>query len=77
MLFFVIGTNFRVSGSEPTAERHACPRCGVTTQLIKKTGRNYITLFFVLPIFPIGKSQNLLECPNCKTRFQADSFRDV
>ncbi len=71
MIFFVIGTKFRVSGSEPTAERIRCRQCGVVTQFIKKTGRNYLTLFFVVPIFPIGKAQNLLECPNCKARFQA------
>ena len=71
-MIFIIGTNFKVSGSERTAEQRRCPQCGALTQFVKKTGRNYITLFFVLPVIPIGKKQNLLECPNCKTRFQAE-----
>lgn len=71
-MIFIIGTKFNVSGSELTADRQRCPQCGATARFVKKTGRNYITLFFVLPVIPIGKKQNLLECPNCKTRFQAE-----
>jgi len=74
MIFFVVGTNFRVSGSERTEKLHHCAQCGAYTQFIKKTGRNYITLFFVLPIIPLGKAQNLLECPNCQARFQAEQL---
>lgn len=65
-MFLVIGTKYRVSGSELTSEKHRCPHCGTLANFIKKTGRNYITLFFVLPLFPFGKTQNYLECPNCK-----------
>jgi hypothetical protein len=70
-MIFIIGTKFQVSGSERTRETHHCSRCGAQTPFIKKSGRNYITLFFVLPIIPIGKSQEMLECPNCKTRYQS------
>ncbi|MCA1623084.1 MAG: zinc ribbon domain-containing protein [Acidobacteria bacterium] len=73
-MIFIIGTKFNVSGSERTTEQHRCPQCGALTQFVKKTGRNYITLFFVLPIIPIGKARNLLECPNCKTRIQVDNL---
>ncbi len=70
-MILVIGTKFHVSGSERTAETHRCERCGTRTQFIKKSGRNYITLFFVLPLIPLGKAQHLLECPNCKARYQS------
>ncbi len=73
-MIFIIGTKFRVSGAERTAEQHRCERCGALTQFIKKIGRNYITLFFVLPLIPIGKKQNMLECPNCQARYQANNF---
>lgn len=71
-MIFIIGTKFNVSGSERTAGKIRCSQCGATNQFIQKTGRNYITLFFVLPVIPIGKKQNLLECPNCKARFQSE-----
>ena len=73
-MLFIIGTKFKVSGSERTSERHRCQRCGTLAQFFKKTGRNYITLFFVLPIIPIGKAQNMIECPNCAARYQSDEF---
>jgi len=73
-MIFIIGTKFKVSGSERTAEQHRCERCGTLAQFIKKTGRNYITLFFLLPVIPIGKAQNMIECPNCQARYQAGDF---
>jgi uncharacterized protein with PIN domain len=73
-MFLIIGTKYRFAGSELTSERERCARCGTVTQFVKKTGRNYLTLFFVLPIIPLGKAQNVLECPNCKAHYQADSF---
>ena len=69
-MFLIIGTKYRVSGSERTAEQHRCARCGTLAQFIKKSGRNYITLFFLLPVFPIGKENSFIECPNCKARYQ-------
>ncbi|HEX8287528.1 MAG TPA: zinc-ribbon domain-containing protein [Pyrinomonadaceae bacterium] len=69
-MFLVIGTKYRVSGSELTNEQHRCARCGTFTHFIKKSGRNYLTLFFVLPIFPVGKANDFIECPNCKARYQ-------
>ncbi len=73
-MILIVGTKFNVSGSDSTAEPHRCARCGFNGQFVKKTGRNYITLFFVLPVIPIGGKQYLLECPNCNTRYQASKF---
>jgi hypothetical protein len=69
-MILIVGTKFHVSGSEQTAESHHCGRCGFSGQFIRKSGRNYVTLFFVLPLVPLGKAKNMLECPNCKTRYQ-------
>jgi hypothetical protein len=73
-MFLIIGTKYRFSGSELTPKPRRCERCGTLAQFIRKTGRNYLTLFFVVPIFPIGKAQNVLECPNCQARYQTDNF---
>lgn len=72
-MFLIMGTKYRVSGEERTSEMIHCRNCGSMTQFIKKSGRNYFTLFFVLPIFPLGKTQNFVECPNCKTRYEANN----
>lgn len=71
MFFIVIGTKYRVTGSELTAEPHRCDRCGTHAPFVKKTGRNYLTLFFFLPLFPVGGQQEFLECPNCRARYRA------
>jgi DNA-directed RNA polymerase subunit RPC12/RpoP len=68
-MFLVIGTKYRVSGDERTPEQIRCSRCGTIANFIEKSGRNYLSLFFVLPIFPLGKTQNFIECPNCKARY--------
>jgi DNA-directed RNA polymerase subunit RPC12/RpoP len=73
-MFLIIGTKYRFSGSERTAEQNRCQRCGAMTQFIRKTGRNYLTLFFVLPLFPVGKAHNVLECPNCGARYETGNF---
>ena len=73
-MFLIVGTKYRYTGSDKTAETLRCERCGTLAQFTKKTGRNYLTLFFVLPLFPIGKAQNMLECPNCHARYRTDSF---
>ena len=33
----------------------------------------FVTLFFVIPVIPVSGVHKLLECPNCKTRYQQDS----
>jgi hypothetical protein len=73
-VFLIIGTKYHYTGSEQTPQQHRCERCGVLTQFITKTGRNYLTLFFVLPLFPVGKAHPVLECPNCGARHQANNF---
>lgn len=70
-MFLVIGTKYRVSGEERTDEMIHCRNCGAFERFVKKSGRNYLTLFFVLPLFPLGKAHEFIECPNCKTRYQA------
>jgi DNA-directed RNA polymerase subunit RPC12/RpoP len=71
-MFFVIGTKFITWGSAKTPETIRCNRCGTLAQFIEKTGMNFITLFFLVPVIPISGKKRLIECPNCKARFQTE-----
>jgi DNA-directed RNA polymerase subunit RPC12/RpoP len=71
-MFFVIGTKYIVWGSEKTAEMIRCTQCGALAQFKEKTGMRFITLFFVVPVIPISGTSKLIECPNCKARFQTE-----
>jgi hypothetical protein len=31
----------------------------------------FITLFFVIPVIPLSGVKNIVQCPNCKARYQA------
>jgi transcription elongation factor Elf1 len=47
-----------------------CSNCGTLAQFTEKSGMNFITLFFVVPVIPISGKKKMIECPNCKTRFE-------
>jgi zinc-ribbon family len=67
----IIGTRFFVWGAELTSEQHHCVKCGRVGSFKIRKGMNFITLFFIIPIIPISGVKNILECPNCKTRYDA------
>lgn len=71
-MFFVIGTKFITWGSEKTNEMMRCPQCGTLAHFTEKTGMRFITLFFVIPTIPISGKNKIIECPNCKARFQTE-----
>lgn len=71
-MFLVIGTKYVTWGSEKTPETIRCSNCGTLAQFTEKTGMNFISLFFLLPVIPISGKKKLIECPNCKTRFQTE-----
>ena len=71
-MFLVIGTKFITWGSEKTPETIRCSNCGTLAQFTEKTGMNFITLFFLVPVIPISGKKKLIECPNCKTRFDTE-----
>lgn len=71
-MFLVIGTKYVTWGSQVTAETIRCSNCGTLAQFIEKTGMRFITLFFVVPTIPISGTTKMIECPNCKARFQTE-----
>lgn len=71
-MFLIIGTKFITWGAEKTPDMIRCSQCGTLTQFTERTGMNFITLFFLVPVIPISGKKKMIECPNCKTRFQTE-----
>jgi hypothetical protein len=69
--FFIIGTHFFVWGSTQTAQQMHCGRCGTVAPFTIKKGMSFITLFFIVPIIPISGIKNIVQCPNCRARYEA------
>lgn len=67
---FIVGTRFVTWGSDQVPQPMRCGRCGTYAPFTVKKGMQFITFFFI-PIIPISASRTLLECPNCKARYQA------
>lgn len=71
-MFFIIGTKFFAWGSAKTPEMIRCSQCGALAQFTEKTGMRFISLFFIIPTIPISGKSKMIECPNCKARFQTE-----
>jgi len=71
MFFFIIGTHFFCWGSQAAAEQMRCGKCGTVGNFTRKQGMRFITLFFIIPVIPISGVKNLLQCPTCRTKYQA------
>lgn len=69
----IIGIRFFTWGSGRTGEMMHCGQCGATTTFILKKGMRFITIFFIIPVIPISGISHIVECPNCRTRYQATS----
>lgn len=67
----IIGVRFFAWGSEHTPQQMHCGKCGTVANFIIKKGMRFITVFFVIPVIPISGIKQMLQCPNCGTRYQA------
>ena len=73
LAFIIIGVDFLTWGNETAPQAMQCTNCGTIAHFTEKKGMRFVTIFFVIPIFPVSGVQKLLECPNCKTRYKQDS----
>jgi hypothetical protein len=73
MFFLLVGNRYMAKRTGTTNEVVRCPNCGTAGRFEQKSGRQYLTLFFLLPVFPIGPKRSFVECPACKARFDAPS----
>jgi hypothetical protein len=71
-MFFIIGTKFFTWGGQKTSDMIRCTQCGTVAQFTEKTGMRFLTLFFIVPTIPLSGKKKMIECPNCKARFQTE-----
>ena len=71
-MFFIIGTRFFTWGGSRTTAPVRCSQCGIVAPFAEKSGMRFLTLFFIIPTIPLSGRKKLIECPNCKARFQTD-----
>lgn len=48
-----------------------CPRCGGDRQYRRRSGRYFFTVFFI-PVIPLRKVGEQVQCTTCRTRFGPD-----
>ena len=70
LAFIIIGTDYFTWGQERTVQPIQCGNCGQYTNFIMKKGMRFVTIFFFIPVIPVSGITQLIECPNCKTRYQ-------
>ena len=71
--FFIIGMHYFTWGSQRTPQQMRCDECGAVANFIIKKGMRFITAFFVIPVIPVSGVHQLIVCPNCKARYQANA----
>ncbi len=67
----IIGTRFFTWGSDRDAQSTRCGQCGTVGQFIRKQGMRFITVFFIIPLIPISGIKQMVQCPNCAARYEA------
>ena len=69
----VFGTRFFSWGSALTERIWRCSKCGHEGQFVQKSGMRFFTIYWIIPIFPVSGMKKMVQCPNCKTRYQDNS----
>ncbi|MCD0453526.1 zinc-ribbon domain-containing protein [Actinocorallia sp. API 0066] len=51
-----------------------CPSCGGDRRYRRRAGRRYVSVFF-LPVIPLARLGQTVECRSCRTRFNTGALR--
>jgi hypothetical protein len=51
-----------------------CPRCGGDRHYRHRSGRRFLTLFFI-PVIPLTKAGEHVQCTTCRTRYHVGALR--
>lgn len=70
LLIFGLSVFFRTVGQ---GDFH-CPNCGGDRHYRRRAARRWFTLFFV-PVIPLNRVGEVVECAACRTRFNLDVLR--
>lgn len=66
----IFGIKFWAWGSELTPNVWHCAKCNYQGQFIQKKGMNFLTFYWIIPTIPVSGIKEMVQCPNCKTRYQ-------
>lgn len=70
LLIFGLSVFFRTVGQ---GDFH-CPNCGGDRHYRQRVARRWFTLFFI-PVIPLNRVGEVVECTTCRTRFNHDVLR--
>jgi uncharacterized tellurite resistance protein B-like protein len=70
LLIFGLSVFFRTVGQ---GDFH-CPNCGGDRRYRQRVARRWFTLFFI-PVIPLNRVGEVVECATCRTRFNLDVLR--
>ncbi len=51
-----------------------CPRCGGDRQYRRRSGRRFLTLFFI-PVIPLTRAGEHVQCTTCRARYHVGALR--
>jgi transcription elongation factor Elf1 len=71
-MIIIFGTRSVVRDEDrPGGGPRQCPNCGHVALFKTRRARSFIHIFWI-PLIPLGGGQAVLECGNCKARFQVE-----
>lgn len=68
-MIILFGTRYLTWGDERTPTVWHCLNCEHDDRFIRKRGVRALTLFFLLPVFPLGRVERFTQCPHCGARY--------
>lgn len=68
-MLLIIGTHFFVWGAQMSPSPYHCGQCGHVGNFVLKRGMRFLTLFFIIPVFPLSGVQHIAQCPSCSARY--------
>lgn len=71
-VFLVFG--FRVLWRTIAVGRFVCPHEGTEQAYRHQSGRRWFTVFFVVPVIPMGAVGECVRCTSCRRRFAVDAL---
>ena len=71
-VFLVFG--FRVLWRTTAVGRFVCPHEGTEQACRHQSGRRWFTVFFVVPVIPMGAVGESVQCSSCRRRFAVDAL---
>lgn len=71
-VFLVFG--FRVLWRTIAVGRFVCPHEGTEQACRHQSGRRWFTVFFVVPVIPMGAVGESVQCTSCRRRFAVDAL---